>query len=94
MFFFPVISVEANIKCLECSDMPHPQDCTFVTECTKYEDCYVEQFVTSGGILLYNSGCLAKDVSYKCKISKRFATSGGILLYISGCLAKDVNYNV
>jgi len=42
--------------------MPHPEDCTKVTTCTRYETCYVEQFVTSGGLILYNSGCLSKEV--------------------------------
>ncbi|XP_052239687.1 uncharacterized protein LOC127850595 [Dreissena polymorpha] len=59
----------ANMRCLECQDMPHPQDCDLVTVCTQYEVCYVEQFVTSGGLILYNSGCLAKN---RCpSISKR-----------------------
>ncbi|XP_052787236.1 uncharacterized protein LOC128222303 [Mya arenaria] len=56
-----ISSAQANIRCLECTDMPHPQDCLTVSLCTQYEICYVEQYVTSGGFLLYNSGCLAKD---------------------------------
>lgn len=68
----------SGTRCLECVDMPHPQDCTKVTTCTPYEICYVEQFVTSGGLILYNSGCLAKDVGFLCW----YLVAVGVLLLV------------
>ena len=47
---------------MECVDMPDPQDCTTTTECSTYETCHVTQFITTGGLVLYNSGCMAKNV--------------------------------
>ncbi|XP_053386957.1 uncharacterized protein LOC123542847 [Mercenaria mercenaria] len=70
---------DASVRCFECVDMPHPQDCATVTTCTQHEICFVEQFVTSGGQILYSSGCLSKD---RCLTAgKRAASSEFINLF-------------
>ncbi|XP_060578578.1 uncharacterized protein LOC132735620 [Ruditapes philippinarum] len=64
---------DASVRCFECTDMPHPQDCQVITTCSSHEICFVEQFVTSGGQILYSSGCLSKE---RCQTSgKRSALS-------------------
>ncbi|XP_060578577.1 uncharacterized protein LOC132735619 [Ruditapes philippinarum] len=64
---------DASVRCFECADMPHPQDCQVITTCSSHEICFVEQFVTSGGQILYSSGCLSKE---RCQTSgKRSAIS-------------------
>ena len=59
---------DATVRCLECTDMPHPQDCSVATTCPSFDLCYVEMFITSGGLTLYNSGCMSAQVtlSYLC----------------------------
>ncbi|XP_045184558.1 uncharacterized protein LOC123542674 [Mercenaria mercenaria] len=58
-----VSGIESTIRCFECVDAPHPADCGVITLCPDSDQCMTRQFVSSGGLILYTSGCESK---YKC----------------------------
>ncbi|XP_052787719.1 uncharacterized protein LOC128222657 [Mya arenaria] len=47
-------------RCFECADVPHPADCKLVTICADYEKCVTREYISSGGLVLYSSGCESK----------------------------------
>lgn len=51
----------AGPRCYECSDMSSPLECGYLTTCSDNQECYVDQIVSSGGLILYNSGCRSKQ---------------------------------
>ncbi|CAC5362917.1 unnamed protein product [Mytilus coruscus] len=50
------------IRCLQCNSLTQPLDCTHVSECGRNEECYLEKYVTSDGIMLYDVGCTASQL--------------------------------
>ncbi|KAH3746703.1 hypothetical protein DPMN_181114 [Dreissena polymorpha] len=58
---FMLFKTTIALGCFECVDSPHPADCNQVTVCTDYETCVVKQYVTTGGLILYSSGCETKS---------------------------------
>lgn len=46
-------------KCFLCQNVPLPRICNSLTECGAKETCYTEAVVTTGGHILYNSGCVS-----------------------------------
>ncbi|XP_053407155.1 uncharacterized protein LOC128545931 [Mercenaria mercenaria] len=54
-------STANSLQCLECQDIPHPDDCRVKTTCSDSSKCYVEQVVSSGGLVLYSMGCTSES---------------------------------
>ncbi|XP_045170437.2 uncharacterized protein LOC123532900 [Mercenaria mercenaria] len=45
-------------RCFDCQNIPYPRACAKLTVCNSDEYCFTEQFVTSSGNILYNTGCM------------------------------------
>lgn len=74
-----------GLRCMECSDLPTPVDCDKITTCGQSEQCYVDQYITSSGIVLYSSGCRSQ---FRCAApsgKKRFLMSSTDILTCSQC---------
>ncbi|XP_060564479.1 mucin-2-like [Ruditapes philippinarum] len=70
-----LIDKAQSLQCLECQELPRPDDCRITTTCSGNSMCYVEQVVTSGGLILYSSGCASAML---CSI-KRSVTSRDLI---------------
>ncbi|XP_045202929.2 uncharacterized protein LOC123556350 isoform X2 [Mercenaria mercenaria] len=62
-------STANGLQCLECQEMPHPEDCRVITTCSGSSKCYVEQVVSSGGLVLYSMGCTSES---RCTSKRSF----------------------
>ncbi|KAK3095652.1 hypothetical protein FSP39_017187 [Pinctada imbricata] len=60
----------AGPLCLKCNYAINPDECEQVTRCGDHEECYMQQFVTPGGHILYDLGCKDK---YTCDNFNRTA---------------------
>ncbi|XP_060596333.1 uncharacterized protein LOC132750382 [Ruditapes philippinarum] len=56
------VYITEAMRCFECTDIPHLEDCDVVRLCNTHEICYVEQIVTASGHVTYNSGCKAREI--------------------------------
>ncbi|XP_053374082.1 uncharacterized protein LOC123544285 [Mercenaria mercenaria] len=56
--FFCLLNRCDAIRCFECQHVPFPRDCTKVIECGVDQYCFTEQLVTTGGNVVFNTGCL------------------------------------
>ncbi|XP_052791536.1 collagen alpha-1(XII) chain-like [Mya arenaria] len=78
--------VNCNIQCLDCSDRSSPDVCRYATTCNEHEKCFVSQYVTSGGDLLYSMGCRSAET---CKageaVSKRRQVGQDVIVCTECC---------
>ncbi|KAL4238407.1 hypothetical protein ACF0H5_003116 [Mactra antiquata] len=47
----------AGIECLSCNGLVSPIDCGNVLTCGSHQQCFIENYITSGGHLRFNLGC-------------------------------------
>ncbi|XP_071124265.1 uncharacterized protein [Mytilus edulis] len=58
-----------SVKCLDCQNVAQPYDCTTVTECGQYEECYTRKEITDDGNIYYNVGCKDEQI---CRVMTPF----------------------
>ncbi|XP_069102895.1 uncharacterized protein [Argopecten irradians] len=54
---------EAGQLCGSCSHVSDPSNCDHVTRCGDHEECVVTQYLTSGGHVMFDTGCIS---SFRC----------------------------
>ncbi|XP_071141178.1 uncharacterized protein [Mytilus edulis] len=64
--FTIVISVNASnstqVQCFKCNGVPKMEDCGHTVTCGEHEECYVRRSVGTVGNVLYESGCISRQV--------------------------------
>ncbi|XP_033726400.1 interference hedgehog-like [Pecten maximus] len=62
--FFGLIQLsEGGQLCGSCTRISNPSNCDHVTRCGDHEECMVSQYMTPGGHVMYDTGCIA---SFRC----------------------------
>lgn len=63
----------SGVRCKSCPGVPKMEDCAHIVTCGDNEECYTKKTVGTVGNVMYESGCVSKNV---CSLISHSGTTG------------------